>query len=101
MKHSQRMNDKNLKVWIILLSDGAISSAHCTCMAGLGEVCSHSAAILFALNSGHMTKKQESCTDKLSTWPVPKVGKKVIPGKISEMNWGKTFKQRGDSLFLF
>ena len=37
--------------WLLgLESDGAILNAHCMCMAGLGEVCSHVEAVMFYLS---------------------------------------------------
>ena len=37
VRHSQRMNDPLVTLWIIANKDGSISSAHCIgCMAGLG-----------------------------------------------------------------
>lgn len=50
VKHSQRMNDTPLKPWILAKSDGKIICAHCTCVAGLSESCSHVGAICFAIN---------------------------------------------------
>ena len=48
VRHSQRMNDPPVQLWIITTNDGTILSAHCHgCMAGLGECCSHIASILF------------------------------------------------------
>ena len=35
VKHSQRMTDPCLRPWLIVENDGSISSAHCTCMAGM------------------------------------------------------------------
>nr|XP_023012141.1 uncharacterized protein LOC111502312 [Leptinotarsa decemlineata] len=49
VNHSQRMNNPPLQVWIIFEKDGAIISAHYTCMAGHSEVCSHVAAVLYGL----------------------------------------------------
>ena len=46
-----------------------IESAHCTCMAGLGEVCSHVAAILFFLESE--SRAPRSCTQELCKWNEP------------------------------
>ena len=53
MKHLNESTKKypNLKPWIISYKNRTIAYAHCTCMAGLGEVCSHAAAIAFALYS--------------------------------------------------
>ncbi|CAN7989956.1 unnamed protein product [Ixodes pacificus] len=33
--------------WAVVKKEGTVLSAHCTCMAGLGEACSHVAALLF------------------------------------------------------
>ncbi|KAJ8947716.1 hypothetical protein NQ317_006927 [Molorchus minor] len=58
VKHSQRMHDPPLQVWIICNSDGSIENGHCTCMAGAGEVCSHVGAVLYALQFIHLSKNQ-------------------------------------------
>ncbi|KAK7100130.1 hypothetical protein V1264_023125 [Littorina saxatilis] len=39
--HSQRLNEPALSPWISATSDGNILAAHCTCMAGVGETCTH------------------------------------------------------------
>ncbi|XP_076335045.1 uncharacterized protein LOC143243089 [Tachypleus tridentatus] len=39
--HSQRLNEPPLKLWVASCRNGEIISSHCTCKAGLGEVCSH------------------------------------------------------------
>lgn len=88
------MNEKYLKPWLILLPDGSIDSAHCTCMAGLGEVCSHIAAVAFAL-SFLSPKEEMSCTDKLSAWTVPKINEKIEPKRIKDINLGKPTSSYG------
>ena len=46
VRHSQRMNDSLIPVWIITEKQGTIISAHCCgCKAGLGESCSHVASV--------------------------------------------------------
>ena len=48
VRHSQRMNDAPILLWILNEEDGTIICAHCVgCMAGLGECCSHIANVLF------------------------------------------------------
>lgn len=37
VNHSQRLRDPPLKTWILACADGIIITAHCTCMAGVGE----------------------------------------------------------------
>ena len=55
VRHSQRMNDPPVPLWILTEKDGTIICAHCTgCMAGLGECCSHIASVLFYLKHGHV-----------------------------------------------
>ena len=44
-----RIREKPLDTWVIMRPDGSVDSAHCTCMAGLDECCSHVAAVLFTL----------------------------------------------------
>ena len=46
-------------------------AAHCTCMAGCGEACSHIAAILFAAEANTLVKQQFSCTSLPCTWLPP------------------------------
>jgi hypothetical protein len=72
--HSQRINKTPLKPWIIIKYNGNIKSAYCDCVAGLGEVCSHVASILFLLeNCGQC---ETSVTDTLAYW----IGPKSKPG---------------------
>ena len=53
VSHSMRVNDTPLEPWLIIADDGVVQSAHCTCMAGLSEGCSHIAAVLFAIGAWH------------------------------------------------
>ena len=49
--HSMRVNEKPVLVWLISNASGEINTAHCTCMAGLGESCSHVGATLFFMET--------------------------------------------------
>ena len=50
VRHSQRMNDSFIPVWIITEDTGVILSAHCLgCKAGLGESYIHVACVLYYL----------------------------------------------------
>ncbi|XP_071042577.1 uncharacterized protein [Parasteatoda tepidariorum] len=46
---SFRVRDANYKPWVLAHTDGRIQCGHCTCVAGLGETCSHVAALLFKI----------------------------------------------------
>ena len=52
VRHSQRMNDTLLTVWVISEENGVSVGAHCLgCKAGLAESCSHIACALLYLES--------------------------------------------------
>lgn len=85
---------------------GAITAAHCTCMAGLGEVCSHIAAIAFVLVYIRKTPVPDfenlACTDKLSKWTVPALSKKIDPSPLEDVDWSKTIKTKAyNGTFLY
>lgn len=77
-------------MWCIIAKDGSVCTAHCTCMAGLGEVCSHVGAILFAADYANTRKIERSCTDVGAVWPMPSMTQKVPIVPVHEMNWGKS-----------
>ena len=52
VRHSQRMNDPLVNIWIIAEKDGTIISAHCLgCKAGVAESCSHVASVMFYIEA--------------------------------------------------
>ncbi|KAL3874727.1 hypothetical protein ACJMK2_037699 [Sinanodonta woodiana] len=68
---AKRLNAKPLEPWIIASPQGTVLSAHCTCMAGLGESCSHFAALLFYIEEMHTYRERVSVTGKLAYWMKP------------------------------
>ncbi|KZR96796.1 Uncharacterized protein APZ42_008664, partial [Daphnia magna] len=42
--------------WVACAKDGMVQFAHCTCPAGLGEMCTHVATLLHAVISAHEVK---------------------------------------------
>jgi len=62
VKHSQSLSLSSLKVWVSVKQSEEVLCAHCTCMAGAGEACSHIAFILFTLDMNNQIKQQFSCT---------------------------------------
>lgn len=75
--HSQALTATKLKPWVSLRKDGTVVCGHCTCKAGLGEVCSHITALLYALESAVKHLEDRSCTDGPRQWGQPP----VKPGK--------------------
>ena len=49
VRHSQQVSATPVKPWVAAEKSGTIICAHCTCMAGLGEACSHISAVLLVL----------------------------------------------------
>ncbi|KAJ4944639.1 hypothetical protein JOQ06_013182 [Pogonophryne albipinna] len=71
VNHSQAMNSKPTFPWIVVQEDGTVVMAHCTCMAGLGEVCSHAAALMFTVLAAVEKRENQTCTEKPCTWTQP------------------------------
>ncbi len=85
---SQRLNESPHEAWVGLTVSGAtVAAAHCSCMAGLGESCSHIGAPLFkveaAVRAG-LTKR--ACTDDACKWNVDLM-KKIEPTEIAKINF--------------
>ena len=78
VNHSQRLNEKPLTPWIIAEEGGKIISAHCDCVAGLGECCSHIASLLWAVESGVRIRDSMTVTEKKAYWVIP-AGIKQVP----------------------
>lgn len=53
---------------MIVEKDGNILSVHCKCMAGLGESCTHAAALLFTLDTMVQLKKSRTVTQVPCYW---------------------------------
>ncbi|XP_074532051.1 uncharacterized protein LOC141795161 [Halichoeres trimaculatus] len=45
--------------------------AHCTCKAGLGEVCSHAAALMYSVVAAVDMRNGQACTQKPCSWTQP------------------------------
>ena len=67
VRHSQSVTATTLKPWVAAEKCGNIVCAHCTCMVGLGEACSHIAALLFSAEAHTEYIKSISCTYVAST----------------------------------
>jgi hypothetical protein len=65
------MTATSVSVWLLAKRSGDVITAHCTCMAGCGESCSHVGAVLFAIETGVRLRDTATCTEQLSTWLPP------------------------------
>ncbi|CAN8007430.1 unnamed protein product [Ixodes pacificus] len=73
VRHSQSMREALLRPWLLLKPDGQVQGAHCTCMAGLGEACSHVGAVLFYLEAVVRRTSSLACTDQANAWLPPRM----------------------------
>ena len=97
VRHSQRMNDPLVTLWIIANKDGSILSAHCIgCMAGLGECCSHIASVLFYVEFWTRVNGKLSCTQVKCTWILPTYLKEVNYSRIADINFSSARKLKAD-----
>ena len=73
VRHSQQPTKTPCYTWVCTTVDGIVLYGHCTCKAGLGEVCSHTAALLFYIDETvYYNTNQECCTSRPCQWIVPK-----------------------------
>ena len=67
---SQRINDHPHTPWIAINATTTnVINAHCTCMAGLGESCSHIGALLFKIEAAvRIIYTRKTCTEEACQW---------------------------------
>ena len=97
VKHSQQLSLPPLKVWVAVKQSGEVLSAHCSCMAGLGEGCSHVAAVHFTAEANTQTKQQFSSTSLPCSW-LPTSFQFVNFSKVAEMDFKTPTMKRKLSL---
>nr|XP_054928796.1 uncharacterized protein LOC129385755 [Dermacentor andersoni] len=99
VNHSQRLREVPLKVWILAKADGTVGTAHCTCMAGVGEACSHVAATLFAIETAVRLRDSVTCTEKKNTW-LPAHSRNVEFRRLREIDFSssKAKKKKMDNI---
>ena len=77
VNHLQRARETPLKTWRLVEKNGTVCCAHCNCMAGLSEACSHIGAVLFALEAGVRMRQSVTCTQEK--------GKRLMPAYVREI----------------
>ena len=97
VNHSQRARDTPLKTWLLAERDGNVCMAHCNCMAGLCEACSHVGALLFAIEAGVRMRESVTCTQEKSRWVMPSYVKEIPYIPVCEMDLSSA-KKRYSSL---
>lgn len=97
VRHSQRMNDTHVQLWIITTTEGTVVSAHCAgCMAGLGECCSHIASVLFYLGVWTRLNGKPACTQVKCTWLLSSAVQQVEYARVKDINFSSAKKLKSD-----
>ena len=92
VRHSQKMNDLAIPLWIIAEGDGRVLSAHCRCMAGQGESCSHIASVLFYVETFSRVRGKLACTDIKCAWIMPGYNKDVAYAQAQDIDFRSAAK---------
>lgn len=96
VRHGQSMFTKTPNhAWIGLHKTAEIINAHCSCMAGLGETCSHVGALMFYLQmTSEYCKRnlENACTSTACTWLPPSI-KNVQYSPLSEIDFTDPHKK--------
>ena len=95
VRHSQRMNDTPLHAWLISEKDGTVLTAHCYCMAGLGESCSHVGAMLFRIEAAVKLRNSKTVTQEKSYWLLPSSIQKVEGRPVKETDFTSAKTKKG------
>ena len=106
VRHSQRMNDPLVNIWMIVAKDDTIISVHCLgCKAGLAESCSHVASVMFYIEAVTRIHGKLACTQTKCTWILPTYVNvwHRLPAflHMMEWHWTQTGFDRTVLLFCF
>ena len=62
-------------------------AAHCNCVAGLGESCSHIASLLWAIEAGVRLRNSMTVTQKRAYWVMPSGMKDVTYASLKDISF--------------
>ena len=68
VRHSYAASKAPLLPWVLVHCDGMVLVAHCTCMAGLAETCSHVGVVLHWVETAVRVRNDTPCTSKENKW---------------------------------
>lgn len=96
--HSQRLSETPTTTWVISEITGKILSAHCNCMAGLGEACSHIGAVLFYVEASYRLRNSKTVTDDKAYWMFPTACKGATCAEVVDIDFTSpsTLKRKMD-----
>ena len=97
VRHSQRMNDPHVQLWIIANKEGTVLTGNCAgCMTGLGECCSHIASVRFYIEVWARLNGKLACTQIKFTWLLPTAVKQVDYARTKDFNFSSARKLKTD-----
>ena len=79
VRHRYAANKTPLRPWVLVRCNGTVLVAHCTCMAGLAETCSHVGAILHWVETAvrvhddypmHIKREQMAYANTYTKYPI-------------------------------
>lgn len=89
---SQRLSEAPLKAWVIISSTGEVSTAHCTCIAGVAETCTHVGPLLFKVEVTVRCREMRTVADKPAYWILPSNLHSEVGHKIENTSAAATLK---------
>ncbi|XP_047135771.1 uncharacterized protein LOC124812781 [Hydra vulgaris] len=100
--HSQKHKETAASTWIISEMDGKVIYAHCNCMAGLGEACSHIGAVLFYIDAAVRIRDSKTVTEKKAYWMLPSSIKDIPYAECIDIDFTSpnTLKRKFDEEIL-
>ena len=87
VSHSQKLSVKPPEPWLMIEKKGRVLSAHCNCMAGLGEACSHVGAVLFYIDAMNKMKDSVTVTGQKAYWVVPSNVDKIQYKEVADIDF--------------
>ena len=87
VNHSYAASSTPLRPWVIIRNNGVVTCGHCTCMAGLGETCSHVGALLYWIEYQVRKREEVSCTSRSNTWLEPPTMTSIPYQLLEEMDF--------------
>ena len=87
VKHSYALTSSPLQPQVIIKSTGTIVCGHCTCMAGLGETCSHVGALLHWIEYQVRRYADISAISKPNLWIEPHAVKNPPYLRLENINF--------------
>ena len=84
---------------MICEESGEVCCAHCNCVAGLGEACTHVGAVLFYLETSTKVNNGVSCTQQKCQWVIPSFQREIpyLPVKELDFTSAKGKQKKIDS----